>query len=72
MEDVELMQRIKKMGDKIWILSECVSTAPRRWEKEGIIYCTLRNWIISSLYFIGVSPTKLAKFYRSGRNAYEH
>ena len=66
MEDVELMQRIKKRGDKIYIFSERVFTSPRRWEKEGIIYCTLRNWIIIILYLIGISPDKLARYY--GRN----
>jgi len=66
MEDVELMQRIKKRGDKICIFSDRVFTSPRRWEKEGIIYCTLRNWIIIILYLIGISPDKLARYY--GRN----
>lgn len=66
MEDVELMQRIKKRGDKICILSDRVFTSPRRWEKEGIIYCTLRNWVIIILYLIGISPDKLARYY--GRN----
>ena len=63
MEDVELMQRIKKRGDKIYILSDRVFTSPRRWEKEGIVYCTLRNWIIIILYLIGISPDKLARYY---------
>ena len=63
MEDVELMQRIKRQGDKIFILKEKVITSPRRWEREGVLYCTLRNWIITILYFIGVSPDRLVKFY---------
>lgn len=62
LEDVELMRCIKKRGDKICILSDRVSTLPRRWEKEGILCCTLRNWIILSLYLIGVSPNKLVLF----------
>ena len=66
MEDVELMKRIKKRGDKIYIFSDRVFTSPRRWEKEGIICCTLRNWIIIILYLIGISPDKLARYY--GRN----
>jgi rSAM/selenodomain-associated transferase 2 len=65
MEDVELMQRIKRQGDKISILTDKVVTSPRRWEKEGIIFCTLRNWIILTLYLIGISPNKLAKYYKS-------
>ena len=68
MEDVELMQRIKKRGDTICILSEKVSTAPRRWEREGIIYCTLRNWFVLLLYYCGVSPQRLVNFYRPHGN----
>jgi len=64
MEDVELMRRIRKAGDRIGIIREKVKTSPRRWEKEGVLYCTLRNWALISLYFLGVSPERLARFYR--------
>ena len=40
-------------------------TSPRRWEKEGVIYCTLRNWALQALYLLGVSPHKLANFYKN-------
>lgn len=66
MEDAELMRRIKKSGNQIWIFPERVMTSPRRWEKEGVFYCTLRNWTLQVLYFLGVSPDKLATFYKSG------
>ena len=65
MEDVELMRRIRKSGDKIRIFYDRVMTSPRRWEKEGVIYCTLRNWTLQALYFLGISPHKLVNFYRS-------
>jgi rSAM/selenodomain-associated transferase 2 len=65
MEDVEIMQRIKRRGDIISILPEKVWTTPRRWEGEGILYCTLRNWIVLLLYCFGVSPHKLIRYYRS-------
>ena len=65
MEDVELMRRIKKSGKKIWIFYDRAMTSPRRWEKEGVIYCTLRDWTLQVLYFLGVSPHKLAIFYKS-------
>jgi len=65
MEDVELMRRIKKSRKKIWIFYDRVMTSPRRWEKEGVIYCTLRNWVIQALYLLGVSPHKLAIFYKN-------
>ena len=63
MEDVELMRRIKKSGYKICIIPQRVSTSPRRYEKEGVIYCTLRNWMLMSLYLLGVEPEKLVKYY---------
>ncbi|MBW2540096.1 MAG: TIGR04283 family arsenosugar biosynthesis glycosyltransferase [Deltaproteobacteria bacterium] len=64
MEDVELMRRIKKAGGKIAIIPRQVQTSPRRWEKEGIIHCTLKNWTLITLYFLGISPKKLARFYK--------
>lgn len=70
MEDIELMQRIKKRGDRICILKERVKTSPRRWEKEGILCCTLRNWTLSTLYYLGVPPERLNRFYRHGKDAY--
>lgn len=63
MEDINLMQRIKKCGSNIEIIRQKVHTSPRRWEKEGILACTLRNWLLSSAYYIGVPPEKLIKYY---------
>ncbi len=64
MEDVELMRCIKKKGDKIFILRDRVKTSARRWEREGVFYTTLKNQILLNLYYLGVSPDKLAKYYR--------
>jgi len=64
MEDVDLMRRIKKAGDNICILPLKVNTSPRRWEKEGIVRCTLRNWALIALYYLGFPPEKLAKHYQ--------
>jgi rSAM/selenodomain-associated transferase 2 len=63
MEDVEFMRRMKRSGYNICIIPQKVKTSPRRWEKEGIVYCTLRNWILQGLYHLGVNPGKLVKFY---------
>lgn len=65
MEDVDLMKRIRKRGDRIAILSEKVLTSARRWEREGILYCTCRNWLLQILYSFGVSPKRLARWYGS-------
>ena len=64
MEDIEIMRRVKKRGDKILFLKQTVRTSSRRWEKEGVWKCTFRNWLLASLYVLGVTPQKLARFYR--------
>lgn len=64
MEDVDLMRRIKKDGKKIVILPDKVTTSARRWESEGALYTTMRNLILVRLFYLGVSPHKLAKYYR--------
>ncbi|MHB8844324.1 MAG: TIGR04283 family arsenosugar biosynthesis glycosyltransferase [Nitrospirota bacterium] len=64
MEDVDLMRRIRGRGDVICIIPEKVSTSARRWEREGVLFTTLRNWALQALYCLGVSPERLARFYR--------
>jgi len=63
MEDVDLMRRLKKVGTVV-MLRDKVRTSARRWEKEGVIYTTLRNWLLISLYYMGVSPERLYRFYK--------
>jgi len=64
MEDVDLMRRIKRKRGRIVIFRESVITSARRWEKEGLVFCTLRNWFLITLYLCGVKPERLARFYR--------
>ena len=68
MEDVEMMQRLKKRGEKIALLKPKVLTSARRWHKEGILYTTLRNRVLSFLYSVGLSPEKLIQYYQTHRN----
>lgn len=63
MEDVELMRRIKKTGGHIAILPHRVITSARRWDQEGLFYVALRDTFIIFLFWCGVSPEKLAKYY---------
>jgi rSAM/selenodomain-associated transferase 2 len=63
MEDVDLMRRIKKDGKKIIILPDKVTTSARRWENDGALYTTMRNRILVGLFYLGVSPHRLAKYY---------
>jgi rSAM/selenodomain-associated transferase 2 len=63
MEDVGIMSRIKKMGVTPIFLAHPIVTSARRWKNQGILYTTLRNWVLISLYILGVSPKVLAKYY---------
>lgn len=65
MEDVGLMLKVRRLGVKPLFLPYPAITSARRWETEGIIFTTLRNWILVSCYYLGASPHRLARFYES-------
>lgn len=65
MEDVELMRRIRKQGDTIRIIPLKVRTSVRRYEQEGILFSTFRNWLLQISYSLGIPPERLVKWYRS-------
>lgn len=63
MEDVDLMRRVKKKGGRLCFINRKVKTSSRRWRKEGLLTCTLRNWTIMLLYLLGLPPERLKKWY---------
>lgn len=63
MEDVDLVQRLRKNGGRMRIFSSKVRTSARRWEKEGALLCTLRNWMILGFFYLGVRPVVLKRYY---------
>ncbi|HAO13196.1 MAG TPA: glycosyltransferase [Planktothrix sp. UBA8407] len=63
MEDFEFIRRLNHLG-KIEILSSAVITSGRRWQKVGVFKTTLINQLIVIGYYLGISPTKLAQWYR--------
>ncbi|MFH2091491.1 MAG: TIGR04283 family arsenosugar biosynthesis glycosyltransferase [Pseudomonadota bacterium] len=65
MEDVDLMQRIKKNRGRIGFINKKALTSARRWEKEGVLFCTLRNWMLMTLFLCGVAPERLARLYKT-------
>lgn len=64
MEDVDIMRRIKRRGDRICILLDRAVTSARRYEREGVARCVLRNWALQIAYLCGVRPEALARRYR--------
>ena len=62
MEDVDLIEKLKKLGT-IVILNKKAITSERRWSKEGLIKTAAMNQLIMLLYRIGVNPGRLARMY---------
>lgn len=69
MEDVALMRRIKREGKRIGLIADPVITSARRWEEEGVLYATLRNWLLLGAYALGASPDRLARYYKPAGDA---
>jgi len=63
MEDLDLMRRIKRTGGRVRILGSKVKTSPRRFEQEGLWYCTIRNLVLVGLFSLGARPGRLKRFY---------
>ncbi|ERT06306.1 glycosyl transferase 2 family protein [Lyngbya aestuarii BL J] len=64
MEDFELVNQLRRRG-KIALVPVAVTTSGRRWQKLGVLRTTLINQIIIIAYLLGVSPSRLANWYRS-------
>ena len=65
-EDLDFFRRLGQQGEII-LLKEKTHTSARRWKKEGILYTTLRNITIGSLFLLGFSPQTLSKWYSAIR-----
>jgi rSAM/selenodomain-associated transferase 2 len=66
MEDFELVRRLRRRG-KIAIASSAVLTSARRWKRIGVWKTTLINWVVVVAYLLGVSPGRIARWYRRER-----
>lgn len=62
MEDVECTRRLKRQG-RLACLRSQVTTSARKWEREGILRTIVLMWTLRFLYFVGVSPARLHRWY---------
>ncbi|HLZ34070.1 MAG TPA: TIGR04283 family arsenosugar biosynthesis glycosyltransferase [Nitrospira sp.] len=62
MEDIEFSTRLKRTGPTR-ALHDTVTTSFRRWEQQGPLRTVLLMWTLRLLYWIGVSPHRLTRFY---------
>jgi rSAM/selenodomain-associated transferase 2 len=70
MEDVALVRALGRLAPVV-TLPERVHVSPRRWERDGALGRTLRNWLLLGSYLAGASPDRLARRYRPEASARE-
>lgn len=63
MEEYVFAERLKDRGPVV-LLPVSVTTSARRYEKNGPVWNAVRNVILVLLYRMGVSPARLARWYR--------
>jgi rSAM/selenodomain-associated transferase 2 len=63
MEDYEFITRLRRHG-RIVIAPGTVLTSARRWRTLGVVRATLTNHAIVAAYRLGLSPQRLALWYR--------
>jgi rSAM/selenodomain-associated transferase 2 len=66
MEDIDFSRRLKRQGATA-ALTATVTTSFRRWEQQGPLRTILLMWTLRFLYWIGVSPHTLSRWYGAVR-----
>jgi rSAM/selenodomain-associated transferase 2 len=62
LEDLDFIRRLRRHG-KLAILTPVLSTSARRFERYGPVRTLVNNWLIFTLFSLGVSPQKLHQLY---------
>lgn len=62
MEDVAISKRLRARA-RPTVLRPPVTTSSRRWEQNGVLATILLMWRLRFLYFLGVGPERLARYY---------
>ena len=67
MEDYEFSLRMRDVAKPV-LLDGPLTISARRWQENGVLRQTARNWLIQAAYRLGASPQRLAKAYRPNRS----
>lgn len=62
-EDVDLSRRLREHGPVRWVPGAGLRISPRRWQAEGALRRTVKNWMLRMAYAVGADPVRLARFY---------
>lgn len=69
LEDLDLSRRMRERWgrQRLAVIEERVETSARRFAANGPARTVAKNWLIWTLFRLGVSPQRLANFYRDVR-----
>lgn len=62
MEDLFFMKCLRHEG-RFVLLNTPLHVSPRRWQQQGVVRQTARNWFLTGLAQAGVSPDRLQRLY---------
>ncbi len=62
MEDVDMVRRLRQQG-AVRSLPLTMLSSARRWRRNGWFRHSTRNLCLLTLYFMGMSPTRLSRWY---------
>ena len=65
MEDIALSKELRQLSRCLCVRKTTVTTSSRRWRQQGVLRTVLLMWFLRLAYFAGVSPERLAGFYKS-------
>lgn len=66
LEDLDFALRLRRLAGMA-LIEEPVTTGARRFLEQGTVRTVATNWLIWILFFLGVSPHRLARLYRQIR-----
>jgi len=66
MEDVSISRALRRLGQVV-VAPRRIFVSPRRWQRQGVVRQTLRNWALTALAAAGVHPDRLAAYYPAVR-----
>jgi glycosyltransferase involved in cell wall biosynthesis len=69
MEDIDFMRRLPRYGRRKLIRGYPVTTSARRFVERGIVRQEVLNVVLVGLWFLGVKPCVLAKWYAARKIA---
>ena len=70
MEDIDFMRRMPRYGQRCLIRQYPVTTSARRFLEHGVVRQEALNVILVGLWFLGVKPHTLARWYAAHKARY--